>query len=285
MISRSSVLAWPFMFGIGLLVALPAAAALALAFTEFTGIGAPRFTGIDNFTRLLGDDAFWRSLGNSLIYVLVAVPLRLIAAVGAALLLHSRDRGSGIGRVAAYTPSVVPDVAWALLWLWILNPLFGPLALALASVGINEPGFLTDPWAARLSIAVMGAFQIGEAFVIALAARRLIPARLYEAAAVDGASAWFTLRTVTLPLMMPAIGLLALRDVVLSFQISFVPALIVTEGGPRYATTYLPLYLYRSAFRYFRLGYASAMSVFLFVLTGLVLYAQYRLAKRWRLIS
>jgi multiple sugar transport system permease protein len=175
----------------------------------------------------------------------------------------------------------VPDVAYAFLWLWLLNPIYGPIAIAL---GNAAPGFLTDPWGARVGMALMGAFQIGEAFVIALAARRMIPPDLYEAAAVDGASAWFTLKRVTLPLMAPIMALLALRDTILSLQISFVPALIVTDGGPRYATTYLPLYLYRSAFTYLRFGYAATLALSMFVIMAAVVYLQYRLARRYRLI-
>lgn len=278
---RGGVLASPYIFGLFLLVALPAVAAMALAFTEFTGIQAPRWNGFDNIARLLSDDAFLRSLGNSLIYVVLSVPLRLVIAVGFALLLFRRAPGIGAARAAVYVPSVVPDVAYALLWLWLLNPLYGPLAVALGSA---SPDFLTDPWGARIGMALMGAFQVGEAFVIALAARRMIPPSLYEAAAVDGAGSWFTLRHVTLPMMAPVVGLLALRDVILSLQVSFVPALIVTDGGPRYATTYLPLYVYRTAFTYFRFGYATAISLTMFVLTAGVVYAQYRLARRYRLI-
>lgn len=277
---RTTALGWPYLLGLALLVALPLAGAVALAFTEFSGIGAPEFVGVDNFTRLWQDSAFWRSLGNSLVFVLISVPLRLGAAVAFALLLHRRSKLASGGRIAAYLPSVIPDVAYALLWLWLLNPLYGPLAIAVGSFGIED--VLTDPWGARVAVAVMGAFQIGEAFIVALAARRTIPTNLYEAAAVDGASAWFTFRKVTLPLTAPILGLLALRDVILSFQINFVPALIVTEGGPRYATTYLPLYAYRQAFRYFRLGYASAMTLTMFVLTALIVYVQYRLIRRWR---
>ena len=278
---RGGSLAAPYIFGLVILVALPALAALALAFTEFTGIQAPQWNGLDNISRLLSDEAFLRSLGNSLIYVLFSVPLRLAIAVGFALLLFRRAPGIGAARAAVYVPSVVPDVAYALLWLWLLNPLYGPLAIALGSA---SPDFLTDPWGARIGIALMGAFQVGEAFVIALAARRMIPPSLYEAASVDGAQAWFTLRHVTLPMMAPVIGLLALRDVILSLQVSFVPALIVTDGGPRYATTYLPLYVYRTAFTYFRFGYATAISLTMFVLTAAVVYAQYRLARRYRLV-
>lgn len=279
--AQTGVLAAPYVVGLVLLVALPAVAAVAFAFTEFTGIQSPRWTGLDNVGRLLGDDAFLRALGNSLVYVLIAVPVRLAIAVAFALLLERRARGVGAARAIAFLPSVIPDVAYALLWLWLLNPLYGPLSLAL---GTWSPNFLTDPWSARVAIALMGAFQIGEAFVVALAARRAIPRHLYEAAAVDGANPWFTLRKVTLPMMAPILGLLVLRDVILSLQVNFVPALIVTEGGPRYATTYVPFYLYRSAFTYFRFGYASAMAVALFLLTAGIVYVQYRLARRYRLL-
>ncbi|HEX2051764.1 MAG TPA: sugar ABC transporter permease [Actinomycetota bacterium] len=275
-------LAWPYLAGLAALVAIPALAALALAFTDFGGIGAPRFVGADNFARMVGDEAFWRSLANSLLYVAMAVPVRLSLALAFALLLARRARGAGAARASAYLPTVVPDAALALVWLWLLNPLYGPLPVAFEAAGIDSPGWLTEPWAARVAIAAMGALQIGEAFVVALAARRAIPARLYEAAAVDGASAWYALRRLTLPMMAPVLGLLALRDVLLSFQVGFVPALLVTDGGPRYATTYLPLYAYRMAFRYFRLGYASAITTTLFVLTALVVVVQYRLARRWR---
>ncbi len=277
---RGTALGWPYLLGLLILVALPLAGAVALAFTEFSGIGVPEFIGVDNFTRVWEDSAFWRSLGNSLVFVLISVPLRLAAAVAFALLLHRRSAVASGGRIAAYLPTVIPDVAYALLWLWLLNPLYGPLALAVGSLGIDD--VLTDPWGARVAVALMGAFQIGEAFIVALAARRTIPTNLYEAAAVDGASPWFTFRNVTLPLMAPILGLLALRDVILSFQINFVPALIVTEGGPRYATTYLPLYAYQQGFRYFRLGYASAMTLTMFVLTAVIVYAQYRLIRKWR---
>lgn len=278
---RETAPASPYLIGLTVLVALPALAALGLAFTEFTGIQAPRFNGLENLSRLAGDDAFRRSLGNSLIYVVGSVPLRLVIAIGFALLLYRPGPGVGAARAAAYMPTVVPDVAYAFLWLWLLNPIYGPLALALGSAA---PDFLTDPWGARIGMALMGAFQVGEAFVIALAARRMIPPNLYEAAAMDGAGAWFTLRKVTLPLMAPVMALLALRDVILSLQVSFVPALVVTGGGPRYATTYLPLYIYRTAFTYFRFGYAAALSLSMFVLTALVVYVQYRLARRYRLI-
>ena len=272
----AAALAWPYLAGLAFLVALPAAGALLLSFTEFNAIEPPRFSGLDNARRLVGDSAFWRSLGNSLVYVAVAVPLRLAIALGCALFLVRRSRAATATRAAVYLPSVVPDVAYALLWLWLLNPLYGPLAF-----GVD---WFTDPWSARLALPLMSVLQIGEGFVVALAARRSIPSSLYEAAAVEGARPSFVLRRITLPMMAPILVLLAVRDAILALQMNFVPSLLVTEGGPRYATTYLSLYAYRAGFRYFRFGYASAISVSMFLITAAAIYLQYRLAKRWRLL-
>ena len=280
---RAGSLAIPYSIGLTLLIALPALGAVALAFTDFTGVATPNFVGLDNFERLVGDEAFWRALGNSGVYILIAVPVRLVLAATFALLLNRRGPGVDAARASVYLPTVVPDVAYAFLWLWLLNPLYGPLALVAESLGL-EPGWLTDPWGARISLALVGAFQIGEAFVVALAARHSIPGTIYEAAEVDGLRPGQVLRRITLPIMAPVLALLALRDVVFSLQANFVPALVITDGGPRYATTYLPLYIYRQAFRYLRLGYASAMTLSMFLVTALVIYVQYRLARRWRLL-
>ena len=277
-------LAIPYVFGLVLLVALPAAGAVGLSLFEFSGVGPSEFVGLGNVARLVGDEAFWRAVGNTLFYVVVSVPLRVAAAVGFALLLFRKTRGIGLARAAVYLPTVIPEVAFALFWLWLLNPIYGPVPALLDAIGIPAPAFLVEPWGARVAVPVMSVFLIGEGFVIALAARSTIPAGLYEAARVDGASPWFTLSRVTLPLMVPVAALLVLRDLVLAFQLNFTPALIVTEGGPRYATTYLSLYAYQQGFSYFRLGYASAISLSMFVMTALVVLVQYRAARRWRFI-
>ena len=281
---RRGALAWPYLLGLALLVAAPAVVALALSFTDYTGVAAPTFQGFDNFIRLVGDEGFWRALANSAFYILIAVPLRLVAAVAFALLLHRRARGIGAARAIAYLPTVIPDVAYALLWLWLLNPLYGPLSAGLVALGVDPPGWLNEPWAARITVPVLSAFQVGEAFVIALAARSLIPSSLYEAAEVDGAQPWFVLRRITLPIMAPVLVLLAIRDLIFSLQVNFVPALLLTDGGPRLVTTYLPLYVYREAFRYFRLGYASTIALTMFVIMAVLIFVQYRLARRWRFV-
>lgn len=280
-------LAMPYVLGSGLLVLAPLALAGALAFTNYFGFRAPEFTGADNLARVAGDGVFWNAVGISALVAAIVVPLRLFLAVGAALLL-ARRRGArtAVGRAAAYLPSVIPDAAWALLWLWILNPLYGPLPALLGALGVPDPGFLTTPWGARLGLALVMAFQVGEAFIVALAARMAIPPHLHEAIEVEGGSAWFAMTRVTLPLMAPIALVLAVRDVVVVVQNAFVPALLVTGGGPADATLTAPLLIYRRAFEYGELGYASTLSVALLVLTGIAaalpLWLAARLAARQR---
>ncbi len=128
----------------------------------------------------------------------------------------------------------------------------------------------------------MSLFTIGEGFVVAMATRQGIAGELYELGEVEGARPLHMFWRVTLPLMAPTLLLLLFRDTIFSFQANFVPALLVTEGGPEYATTYLPLFIYRNAFEYLRYGYAAAATISMFLLTALIVYVQYRIVKRWR---
>jgi multiple sugar transport system permease protein len=273
----------PYLLGLALLVALPAVVTFALALYEYDLLRSPEFIGLDNFRELAGDDVFRISLRNSLLFILFAVPLRLLGALAFALLLHRSFRGAPAYRTAVYLPTIVPDVAYALLWLWILNPLYGPLNLLLGTVMDTPPHWLTNPVDAQRAVVLMSLFQLGEGFIVALAIRQSLSPELYELSAIEGARPWWVFGRVTLPLMAPTLLLLLFRDTIFSFQASFVPALIVTEGGPPpYATTYLPLFVYRNAFEYLRYGYAAAATLVMFGVTLLIVYAQYRVVKRWR---
>lgn len=262
-----SRLAWPFLAIIAALVVVPLVIAGRLSLTDYTGIRDPTYTGMDNVDRLLNDSAFWRTIMITAALALVVVPLRLALATGAALLLHRRGALGSAGRVAVYLPSVVPDAAWALLWLWILNPLYGPLPALLGMLGVGDSGFVTTATGAFLGLALVLLFQVGEAFVVALAARSQVPSGLYEVAAVEGVRPRTVVRRVSLPLMSPVLGLLALRDIVLVMHVSFVPALLITGREPLYLTLVAPLAVYRRAFQYGELGYASLLSLVLFALT------------------
>ena len=273
----------PYAVGIGVLVILPAVFTLGMSFYDYDLIRPGDFVGLSNFRELARDEVFWIAAVNSLGFVAAAVPLRLLGALGLALLLHKRFRGVGPYRSAAYLPSVVPDVAYALLWLWILNPLYGPLNLLLDAAGLPTFNWLVTPNATRAGIVIMMLFTIGEGFLVAMATRQQIPEELYEISAIEGAGRWHVFRKVTLPMMAPTLLLLLLRDTIFSFQITFVPSLLVTEGGPApYATTYLPLFIYRNAFEFLRYGYAAAATVIMFLVTFVIVEVQARIARRWR---
>jgi multiple sugar transport system permease protein len=277
---RGGALATPYVVGLVLLLAVPAAFSTGLALSAYDGFTAPRFTGLENVRRMLSDDQFGWSLRNGALLALLVVPLRLILATGAALLLEKRFRGVGMARTAVYLPSVVPDAAWALLWLWLLNPFYGPVPSALGAAGVKT-GLLTEAWPTRVALALMLALQVGESFIIALAARRMIPDRLYQVAAVEGASPWFTVRKVTLRLMAPVLALLALRDVILVGLVTFVPVLLVTDGGPRQSTLTPALVIYERAFLSGELGYASMLSLSLLVSTAVVVGLAALVARPW----
>jgi len=273
----------PYVLGLTVLVALPALATFGMAFFEWDLVRSPHWHGLANFRELWQDEVFGIALRNSLLFVAFAVPLRLAGALLLALLLHRRSRGIGAYRTATYLPTVVPDVAYALLWLWLLNPLYGPINIALDAIGAPSPSWLTDPRAAQAAIVIMSLFQLGEGFLVALAVRQSLPGELYEAARVERAGPVYTFSRVTLPLMAPALALLAFRDAVYSLQVSFVPALVITDGGPApYATTYLPLFVYRNAFEYLRYGYAASATLVMFLATALAVLIQYMIVRRWR---
>lgn len=276
----------PYLLGLAALVVVPAAVTFGLALFRYDLITSPEWAGLGNFRELWGDDLFRRALRNSLMFIAAAVPLRLLGALLFALLLHRQIRGVSAYRTATYLPTVIPDVAYALLWLWIVNPLYGPLNLLLDAVGGPTPQWLTDPSDARWAVVIMSLFTIGEGFVIALAVRQSLPGDLYELAAIEGARPHFVFFRVTLPLMAPALLLLLFRDTIFSFQANFVPALLIFDGGPPpYATTYLPLFVYTNAFEYLRYGYAAAATLVMFALTAVIVFAQWRILRRWRLAS
>jgi multiple sugar transport system permease protein len=273
----------PFVAGTLALVALPALAGLPLALTDFNGLEPPRWVGLANLLALPGDAIFRTAVFNSALYVATAVPLRLLGAVALALLLTRPFRGGGWFRAGFYLPSVVPDVAWALIWLWMLNPLFGPVNGVLRLLGMPQPLWMADPWGARAGVVVMMVWQIGEGLVVCLAALAALPGALFEQAAVDGATTGQVLRDVTVPLIAPALLVLLLRDTVFSLQANFVPALVLGGGGgPNYATTFLPMYVYDVGFGYLRLGYAAAATWVMYALTAALVVVQLRAAHAWR---
>lgn len=258
----------PYLLGTMLLVVAPALMSVGLAFTDYDALTPPTFRGLDNFADVFNEPLFWTALGNSIFFVAFAVPLRVAAALGLALLMERPRRGSGVYRASIYLPTVVPDVAYAFVWLWILNPLYGPLNLVLGALGLPTPAWLADSDTAKFGFVLMSLFQIGEGFVILLAGLSDVPDAYREAAAVDGASGWQTFRHIVLPLLVPWLLLLSVRDIVLSFQYTFAPSYLMTGGDPYYSTLFLPLLIYEEAFDGFRFGLGSAMMLLMFLVVA-----------------
>jgi multiple sugar transport system permease protein len=271
----------PWLLGTLLLVVGPALITAGFAFTRYDALSPPQLAGFAVFRDLSSDVEFRRALVSTLVIVALAVPLRVGGGLLLALLLHRRRRLDAATRAAAYAPSVVPDVAIALVWLWVVNPVYGPIGLITSAFGAGIGAVLLDPAGARLTVVAISVLSLGEGFLVLLAARRELPQPLYDLARTEGAGVLTEFRLVTLPLLAPVLGLLTARDLVVSLQVVMVPTLLLTNGGPLGATKTLPLLAYERGFRELELGDGAAIALLLTLLTGLVVAVQFRLLRRW----
>ncbi len=269
----------PFLIGGAFLVLIPLLATLGLAFTQYDVFSPPQWIGLTNFQNFLSDVRFKRALYNSLWFGAIAVPLRVSGALLLAYALNRTGRAFEIARATVYLPTIIPEVAYALVWLLILNPGFGPVNLLLRATGLPGVAWLQDPLTARGAIVLMWLFQFGEGFVLMLAMLQTIPRELFEAARIDGANRFQIFRRLVLPLLAPALFLLSFRDTTLSFQGTFVPGLITTETGPYYATFFLPHYIVDESFHMFRYGYGAAAAMILYFVTAFYIGMQFLLAE------
>ena len=272
----------PYVIGLVSLILLPALISFGLAFTQYDAFTPPEWVGLQNLTQLFQDNLFWVALRNTLLYLGLAVVLRMGGAFLLALLLQARGRGLDLARLTIYLPTVIPEIAYALIWLVALNPRYGPINVLLGALHLPTPIWAGEPWPALIALVLMAAWQLGEGFIILLVSLKDIPTPLYESAAIDGAGAWARFRHIVFPLLLPRLLLLTARDLIIGLQANFVPSLIVTKGGPGYATLFLPLYTFFLAFDDFRFGYAAAVVWTLYLITFLIIGFQYFIGKRWQ---
>jgi multiple sugar transport system permease protein len=249
----------PWLLGLIIFILAPIVVSFYFSFTDFQVVKAPIFIGLENYRRLAADDLFWQSIKVTTLYVFTSVPLGLLLSFAVALLMNQSVRFLSLWRTIYYLPSLVPIVASTMLWLWIFNPQFGLLNTLLRFVGIEGPLWLGHTQWALPSLILMSLWTVGGPMLIYLAGLQGVPSELYEAAEIDGAATWAKFRSITLPLMTPIIFFNLVMNMIISFQ-TFVQAFIMTEGGPRYATLLYVLYLYQNAFKFFRMGYASALA-------------------------
>jgi multiple sugar transport system permease protein len=293
----------PWMVGMVGLTAGPILFSIVLSFARYDVLDSARYVGVKNYTTLLHDGLFYKSLWNTA-FMMLRIPLGMALSLLIAMLLNRPIRGIGAYRTAFYMPTIVPVVASSMLWIYLLNPSFGLInvmlrwafrtmpfhALAWAINHVHHftdgpfvfapPTWLTDPSWSKPSIILMGLWGAGGGMIIWLAGLQSIPAQLYEAATVDGANKWKQFLHVTLPMLSPYILFNAIMGVIGTMQI-FGEAFIMTSGGPDNSTLFYAYQLFKSAFQYFRMGYASALAWVLFVIVLALTLVQLYLSKKW----
>ncbi len=279
--ARLRLLLIPYLLGIIVLVIVPAIVSFGLAFYQYDALSPPRWVGNLNFILAYTDELFKLSVQNSLALVILPAPLRVFGALLMARLLQRGGRFLGWFRAIIYLPSVIPTSAFAVAWLWILNPLFGPLNLGLQTVGFNPPAWFVDPSWAKPALILISLWQIGEGFLVSLAALQDLPSEIEDAANIDGASTWQVFWHIILPLVAPILLLLTFRDAIITLQASFATVLLTTGGGPYYATYVLPMFIYEQGFDLLSFGTASAALWVMYGLTGLVVIILYLIARQW----
>ena len=275
----------PALTVIGLFFGLPVIAALALSLTDFdiyalADLNNLRFVGLGNYVGLLQNPLFWKSLGNTLYFVVVGVPLSVAMSLGAALLLHSKaGRFKPFFRTAFFAPVVTTVVAVAVIWRYLFHTKYGLVNWGLSSIGIDAIDWLGDPHWAMPTIILFAVWKnFGYNMIIFLAGLQSIPEDLYEAARIDGAGTWKQFRHVTLPLLGPVLLLVSILTMAGYFQL-FAEPYVMTQGGPLESTKSVLYLMYEEGFKWWNLGNASAVAFLLFVLmvattSGLLWFAR-----------
>jgi len=256
----------PDAIGLTVFVAIPMLLSVVLGFFWIDGFGNVDFIGVDNYVRMAKDPQFWNSARVTLIYLVTLVPLIFVVGLGLALLVQQRFPAVGIIRSALFLPYVVSMVVVSMIWQFMLTDRTGVIATALSAIGIDGISFLGDPkLALGTVVAVTVWLQMGYYMIIFLAGLQDIPGELYEAARIDGASAWQRFRSITLPLLAPTSFFVLLTSMVAVVTGGLDMIFVLTSGGPANSTSLLIFYIYQQAFLFGDLGYAAAVGSVLVV--------------------
>ena len=271
----------PSLIPLVLFIILPMFAAAVLSFSSWDLLSPPRWIGLANFQELIHNKDFYNALKNTLIFIAGYLPLVYILGLSAALALNRKFKGSSALRAAYFLPVITSWVIVALLWQWILNPQGGLVNSALATIGINGPGWWTSTSWSMISVIIPSAWKdLGFVMLILLAGLQSIPPEYKEAASIDGANKRQILFRITLPLLTPASFFVLVISLINNFQV-FDQIWVMTRGGPEGSTSVIVQQIVKNSFDYGRMGYASAMSMVLFLIILLITGIQIRLQKRW----
>jgi multiple sugar transport system permease protein len=282
----------PSLLGLAFFSLIPLVSSLLVSLTDWDGLRrislspgrVPAFVRLGNFVQILRSEEFWRALRNTLYFIALYIPLILVIALGVAALLNRKRRGIVALRVLYYIPVLTSWVAGALIWRWVLSPEYGPVNALLGYVGIRGPGWLQDETWAMPGIVLASLWKdMGFFGLIFLGGLQGINPSYYEAAEIDGAGPWTRLRRITLPLVSHVTFFVVVICVINSFQL-FPQIMIMTTGGdagPHGATQVMVERIYKYAFRYYKMSYATAFSWLLFIIIFAFTWVQLRLQNRW----
>ncbi|OUM97539.1 MAG: ABC transporter permease [Thermobacillus sp. ZCTH02-B1] len=271
----------PWLFGFLALTLGPILFSIYMSFTDWDLFQAPHFIGLGNYEKIFTrDPLFWKSVGNTVYYAFISIPLGMLLSLWIAYYLNKKLKGISFFRVLYYLPSVVPVVASSLLFVRLLAPNTGLINKGLALVGIDGPNWLLDPDWVKPALIVMSLWGVGGSVVLLLAGMKGIPHELLEAASIDGASPRKAFLFVTLPMITPIIFFNLVTGLIGALQ-TFAQVYIVTSGGPDNASQMIVPYLFENAFKFYKMGYASAIAWILFLMILLLTLLVFRSSALW----
>lgn len=270
----------PAILGLLIFFLGPMVVSFFLSFTEYDLLGSANWIGLGNYREMFADELFWKSLRISAIYSVVSVPLQLVIGLLLAVLLNQKIRGVYFFRAVFYLPTVISGVGVALLWRWMFNPEFGVINTLLSYIGIKGPGWLTSEQWALPALIITSIWGVGGTMLIYLAGLQGISQELYEASEIDGAGRFARFRFITIPLISHVTFFNLVLGVIGALQ-TFTDAFVMTGGGPNNSTLFLAVYLYRSAFQYLKMGYASAVAWAMFAIVMFLTLLVFKSSPFW----
>lgn len=253
----------PWLLGFLLFMVIPMCASAYIALTNWNLLKAPKFIGLDNFKTLFNDSLFYKSIGITVKYTIMAVPANVLLSVMIAMLLNKNLKGMSAFRTMFYLPSIISGVVISLVWLWMFQPDYGLLNEIIVKLGFKPSKWIYDEASALNSLVLVSLWNLGTNIVLYLAALQGIPSEQYEAASIDGANAFSRIWHITIPGISPTLLFTTLTGVINAMQ-TFTQAYVMTDGGPNQATAFYSYYIYSNAFVYRKMGFASAAAWILF---------------------
>ena len=285
----------PWIIGFSTFLLYPLIASIYYSFCDYSVLHEPVWIGAMNYTTLIQDEVFWKSLSNTLVYAAMALPMSMLVAISLAMMLNAKVRGMTFYRTIFFVPSLVPAASLAILWLWIFNGKQGVVNAALQPIlnGANSllhllhipiafsaPQWLSDAHWSKPALVLMGVWGCGNAMLIYLAGLQDVPQALYEAAELDGAGWWARTWHVTLPMLSPVIVFNMVMGIIGTLQVFTVPFIMFPGGSPERSTYFYTMYLYDNAFLYLKMGYACAMGWIMFLIILALTFVALRISER-----